>query len=49
MSPFEIRAELLKLAFEILKAQSAKPEQMPTTDQILVEAEKLNEFVSRKG
>lgn len=49
MSPFEIRAELLKLAFEILRAQAAKPEQMPTTDIILLEAEKLNEFVSRKA
>lgn len=49
MSPFEIRAELLKLAFEILKAQSIKPEQMPTTDAVILEAEKLNEFVSRKA
>lgn len=48
MSPFEIRAELLKLAFEILRAQAAKPEDMPGADEILVEAEKLNEFVSRK-
>lgn len=49
MSPYEIRAELLKLAFEILRAQCARPESMPSTDAVIVEAEKLNEFVSRKG
>ena len=49
MSPFEIRAELLKLAFEILRAQSIKPENMPDTDAVIQEAEKLNEFVSRKA
>lgn len=49
MSPFEIRLELLKLAREILQAQAAKPENMPATESVIEEAEKLNAFVSTKG
>jgi hypothetical protein len=49
MSPFEIRLELLKLAREILQAQAAKPEQMPSSEQVIGEAEKLNVFVSNKS
>lgn len=49
MTPFEIRAALLKLAFEILQAQCTKPEDMPSTDTVLIEAGKLNAFVCQKG
>nr|DAU83287.1 MAG TPA: hypothetical protein [Caudoviricetes sp.] len=49
MTPYEIRLELLKLAFEILKAQETKPEAMPSADDVIVHAEKLNHFVSQKG
>lgn len=48
MTPYEIRLELLKLAFEILKAQQLKPELMPGTAQVIEEADKLNQFVSTK-
>ena len=48
MTPFEIRLELLKLAFEILKAQETKPECMPSADSVILHAEKLNHFVSQK-
>ena len=48
MTPFEIRLELLKLATQILQAQSSKPEDMPNTDDIIDNAAKLNEFVSNK-
>ena len=46
MSPFEIRLELLKLAKEILQARYEKPEQMPTSVEIISAAEVLNDFVS---
>lgn len=49
MTPFEIRLDLLKLAFDILKARETKPESMPGTDAVILEAEKLNQFVSQKG
>jgi hypothetical protein len=49
MTPYEIRLDLLKLAFDILKARETKPEAMPSTDAVIIEAEKLNEFVSQKG
>ena len=48
MTPYEIRLELLKLAFEILKARQLKPELMPATEEVGVEAEKLNSFISTK-
>lgn len=47
MTPYEIRLELLKLAFEILRAQQTKPESMPCADDVVVHAEKLNHFVSQ--
>lgn len=47
MTPYEIRLELLKLAFEILRAQQTKPEGMPAADDVIVHAEKLNVFVSQ--
>jgi len=63
-TPYEIRTELLRLAYDICIMQSqaetckqqtevlctqvtAYPTSAPTTDQIIKEAEKLNEFVSR--
>jgi hypothetical protein len=49
MTPYEIRLELLKLAFSILQAQQTKPEQMPSADEVILHAEKLNHFVSQKG
>jgi hypothetical protein len=49
MTAYEIRLELLKLAFDILKAQETKPEHMPTADAVILHAEKLNCFVSQKG
>jgi hypothetical protein len=49
MTPYEIRLELLKLAFAILQAQQTKPEAMPSADEVILHAEKLNHFVSQKG
>jgi hypothetical protein len=49
MTAYEIRLDLLKLAFDILKAQQIKPEDMPGADEVILHAEKLNEFVSQKG
>jgi hypothetical protein len=57
-SPFELRADLLALSFEILlsqhRAKSANsthglPETAPTSDEVIEEARKLNEFISRSG
>ena len=48
MSPYEIRLELLKLANQILAAQARDATQMPSSEQIIEEADKLNEFVSNK-
>lgn len=57
-SPFELRAELLALAFEILLSQHrAKginnthglPETAPSSEEVIDEARKLNEFISRSG
>ena len=57
-SPFELRADLLSLAFEILLSQhssksanstSGKAESAPTSEEVIAEAQKLNEFISRSG
>lgn len=57
-SPFELRADLLSLAFEILLAKhraeginltSGQPESAPTSEEVIDEARKLNEFISRSG
>jgi hypothetical protein len=57
-SPYELRADLLKLAFSILQAQhSAKAvtdgkqvsPTSPTTDEVIAEANKLNDFISKQG
>ena len=47
-TPYEIRLDLVKEAKEILQAKAKNPEDMPTTDEVLKEAERLNEFVSKK-
>lgn len=60
-SPYEIRQQLLQLAFEILREQhharagtAAKGETVyitsaPTTEDVISEARKLNEFISARG
>ena len=45
-TPFEIRSDLIDQARQILQAKANDPSEMPTTEEIIVEAEKLNEFVS---
>ena len=47
-TPYEIRLDLVKEAREILQAKAKNPEDMPSTDDVLKEAERLNEFVSKK-
>tara|TARA_B110000977_G_C11083882_1_gene493868 strand:- start:109 stop:276 length:168 start_codon:yes stop_codon:yes gene_type:complete len=47
-TPYEIRLDLVKEAKEILQAKAKNPEEMPTTEDVLKEAERLNEFVSKK-
>lgn len=57
-SPYEIRQQLLQLAFDILREQHhAKAGKnhddtitsAPTTEEVIEEARKLNEFVSARG
>jgi len=47
-TPYEIRLELLQEARLILQAKAGKPEFMPTTEEVVKEAEKLNQFISNK-
>jgi len=47
-TPYEIRLDLVKEAREILQAKSKNPEDMPSTEEVIAEAEKLNEFVSKR-
>ena len=47
-TPYEIRLELVREAKEILQARAAKPSEMPTTEDVIREATKLNSFVSSK-
>jgi len=47
-TPYEIRLELLQEARAILQARASKPEYMPTTEDIIAEADKLNAFISSK-
>jgi len=47
-TPYEIRLDLVKEAREILQRKAKNPEEMPTTEDVLKEAERLNEFVSKK-
>ena len=57
-SPFELRADLLLLAFEILlakhraegqKTTSGQPDSAPTSEEVIDEARKLNDFISKSG
>jgi hypothetical protein len=57
-SPFELRADLLKLAYDMLLSQKlaeavAKGEDRastsPSSEEVIDEARKLNEFISRSG
>ena len=57
-SPFELRADLLGLAFEILLSQhrakaigkaTDQPETAPSSEEVIEEARKLNEFISKSG
>lgn len=57
-SPFELRADLLALAFEILLSQhrakgesthQGQPDSAPTAEEVIDEARKLNEFISKSG
>ncbi|MDA9842887.1 hypothetical protein N9C44_00270 [bacterium] len=47
-TPYEIRLDLVREAKDILQARAKNPEDMPTTQDVLEEAERLNEFVSKK-
>jgi hypothetical protein len=47
-TPYEIRLELIQEARLILQAKSSKPESMPSTEDIISEAEKLNSFISKR-
>mgnify|MGYP001347756972 FL=1 len=47
-TPYEIRLDLVREAKEILQAKAKNPEEMPTTEEVLAEAERLNQFVSKK-
>ena len=47
-TPYEIRLELIQEARLILQAQANKPDLMPSTEDVIKEAEKLNQFISRK-
>lgn len=47
-TPYEIRLDLVKEAREILQAKAKTAEDMPTTEDVLKEAELLNQFVSSK-
>jgi hypothetical protein len=47
-TPYEIRLDLVREAREILQARAKNPEDMPSTDDVIKEAERLNDFVSKK-
>ena len=47
-TPYEIRLDLVKEAKEILQARAKDVASMPTTDEVIAEAERLNEFVSKR-
>jgi len=48
-TPYEIRLDLVREAREILQARAKNPEDMPTTEEVLQEAERLNLFVSKRS
>jgi hypothetical protein len=45
---YEIRLDLVREDKEILQARAKTPEDMPTSDAVIKEAERLNDFVSKK-
>jgi hypothetical protein len=47
-TPYEIRLDLVKEAREILQGKAKNHDDMPSTEDIIAEAEKLNDFVSKK-
>ena len=47
-TPYEIRLELIQEARLILQAQANKPDLMPSTEDVIIEAEKIYQFISRK-
>jgi hypothetical protein len=48
-TPYEIRLDLVREAREILQGRAKNPEDMPTTEEVLQEAERLNTFVSKRS
>jgi hypothetical protein len=55
-TPYEIRLELLQLAFQVLSAKhqaigvthhTGKAATSPTTEEVMAEAEKMNAFISK--
>lgn len=48
-TPFEIRLELINQARLILSARASKPSEQPSTELVIEEAKKLNNFISRRG
>jgi hypothetical protein len=47
-TPYEIRLDLVREAKEILQARAKNPDEMPSTAEVVAEAERLNDFVSKK-
>lgn len=47
-TPYEIRTDLIREAREILQARAKDSSEMPSTEQVIDEAKKLNDFVSSK-
>ncbi len=47
-TPYEIRLELIQEARLILQAKASKADLMPSTEEVITEAEKLNSFISKK-
>jgi hypothetical protein len=47
-TPYEIRTDLIREARQILQARAKSEAEMPTTEQVIAEAQKLNDFVSSK-
>jgi len=47
-TPYEIRLDLVREAKEILQAKAKGASEMPSTEDVIAEAEKLNKFVSSK-
>lgn len=48
-TPYEIRLDLVREAKEILQARAKNSDDMPTTEEVIQEAERLNVFVSKRS